>query len=86
MGTKDKLVERLKGQPKDFTFDEVERLLSTFGYVRSNKGKTSGSRVIFLKTGGSPIMLHKPHPGKELKQYAVKQLLSELISNGDIEL
>lgn len=86
MGTKEKLIERLKGQPKDFTFDEVERLLAHFGYLQSNKGKTSGSRVLFSKEGKHPILLHKPHPGNELKDYAMKQLLAELRTNGDIEV
>ena len=40
MGTKEKLVDRLKSQPKDFTFGEAERLLTLFGYVKTNKGKT----------------------------------------------
>lgn len=39
MGTKEKLIERFKKQPNDFTFDEMEKLLSIFGYVKSNKGK-----------------------------------------------
>jgi hypothetical protein len=86
MGTKEKLIERLKHLPKDFTFDEAERLLTLFGYVKSNKGKTSGSRILFFKPERTPLFLHKPHPQKELKGYAVKQLLSELITNGDIEL
>ena len=85
MGTKEKLIERLKGLPKDFTFDEAEKLITSFGYVKSNKGKTSGSRVLFFKNGVLPLFLHRPHPGKELKGYAVKQLLIELINNGDIE-
>ena len=84
MGTKEKLIERLKGLPNDFTFDEAARLLHLFGYTKSNKGKTSGSRVLFMKAGRIPVFLHRPHPQKELKEYAVKQLLSELINNGDI--
>ena len=86
MGTKEKLIERLKGLPKDFTFDEAERLITSFGYIKSNKGKTSGSRVLFYKEGRIPLFLHRPHPQKELKEYAVKQLLIELKNNGDIEL
>lgn len=86
MGTKDKLIERLKRQPVDFTFDEATRLLQAFGYVISEKGRTSGSRVMFSKSGIKPVLLHRPHPQKEMKQYAVKQLLEELIKNGDIEL
>lgn len=86
MGTKEKLIKRLKSLPKDFTYDEAERLLTLFGYVKSNKGKTSGSRVLFFKSGRIPVFLHRPHPGNELKQYAVKQLLSELIENKDIKI
>ena len=86
MGTKEKLIERLKRLTNDFTFDEAERLLTLFGYIKSNKGKTSGSRVMFYKSGGIPLFLHKPHPQKELKEYAVKQLLSELIKNKDIKI
>lgn len=85
MGTKEKLIERIKGLPTDFTFDEVARLLNLFGYVKTDKGKTSGSRVLFYKSGKSPVLLHRPHPQKELKRYAVKQVLEELIKNGDIE-
>lgn len=62
MGTKEKLIERFKNQPKDFTFDEMEKLLFIFGYVKSDKGKTSGSRVIYKNGNKRPIMLHKPHP------------------------
>ena len=86
MGTKEKLIERLKGMPKDFTYDEAVRLLMLFGYVRFNKGKTSGSRVSFCSKGKTPVLLHRPHPQKEMKQYAIKQLLNELIINGDIKL
>lgn len=86
MGTKEKLIKRLKSLPNDFTFDEAERLLTLFGYKKSNKGKTSGSRVLFFKSGRIPVFLHRPHPNKELKQYAVKQLLSELIKNEDIKI
>ncbi len=33
MGSKEKLIERFKRQPKDFTYDEVVRLFSIFGIV-----------------------------------------------------
>ena len=47
MGQKEKLIKRLKTKPRDFTFDEAETLLGYLTYSRSNKGKTSGSRVMF---------------------------------------
>lgn len=84
MGTKEKLIERLKRKPKDFTFEEVITILGMFGYELHNKGKTSGSRVLFAAPGRAPIMLHKPHPQKVLKPYAVEQLSEKLIINGDI--
>ena len=85
MGTKEKLIERFKSLPKDFTFDEMEKLLSIFGYVKSNKGKTSGSRVIYKNGNKRPIMLHKPHPGNIIKSYAMKQVLDDLTEAGFIK-
>ena len=78
MSQKDKLIEKLKTLPKDFSFDEAETLLKDLEYIRSNKGKTSGSRVLFYRDGFPPILLHKPHPQKELKPYQIKQLLELL--------
>ena len=77
MGKKEKLIERLKSNPKDFTFDEMRHLLEILGFKISNKGKTSGSRVEFSK-GNIPIVLHKPHPRKELHEYQIKQVLRVL--------
>ncbi len=82
MGQKEKLIEKLKLKPRDFTFDEAERLLAYFGYVRSDKGRTSGSRVKFGCDDRTPILLHKPHPRKELLEYQVKQLIEKLEEEG----
>ena len=78
MVTKDKLIERFKKQPKDFTFDELSRLLEIYGFEKSNKGKTSGSRVVFKNEDKKPIMLHKPHPGNIVKGYVLKQVYNYL--------
>ncbi len=81
MGKKEKLQARLKANPKDFTFEEAETLLGYLGYQRCNKGKTSGSRVMFTN-GRQKIILHKPHPRKELLAYQVKQLKEGLEQEG----
>ena len=81
MSKKDKLIEKLRSNPKDFTFEERESLLTMLGFVRFNKGKTSGSRVMFRKDG-IPIILHKPHPRKELLDYQVKQIVNILSKEG----
>ena len=82
MGQKEKLIERLKSHPKDFTFEEAETLLGYFGYQRKNKGKTSGSRVMFVGEGHHSILLHKPHPRKELLSYQVNALRDVLEQEG----
>lgn len=82
MGQKEKLIKKLKSKPKDFTFEEAETLLRYFTYGRSNKGRTSGSRVMFVSEQYAPILLHKPHPRKELLDYQVKQLIDILEQEG----
>ena len=69
-------------KPKDFTFDDAEALLGYFTYSRSNKGKTSGPRVMFVSDQYPPILLHKPYPRKELLEYQIKQLISALKQEG----
>ena len=85
MGTKDKLRERFLKMPSDFTFDEMQRLLAGYGYEKGNKGRTSGSRIIFKNGAKRPIMLHKPHPGNIVKEYAMKQVLEDLKEAGFIK-
>lgn len=83
MGQKEKLIERLKSNPRDFTFSEAEKLLEYLDYHRSNKGRTSGSRVMFTsEVHRAKILLHKPHPRKELLEYQVKQLVEALEQEG----
>ena len=80
MGKLEKMIERLKSNPKDFTFEEMQNL-SALDFELSNKGKTSGSRVKFFKDGVF-IILHKPHPRKELLSYQVKQIIETLSEEG----
>ncbi len=45
MTRRDKLVARLKGRPKDFTWDELVKLLEGLGYAEAVRGKTGGSSM-----------------------------------------
>lgn len=78
MSSKEKLIKRFLALPTDFSWDEMRQLLSYLGYELCNKGRTSGSRVIFKQSGKRPIMLHKPHPGNIIKEYALKQVYESL--------
>lgn len=82
MSKHEKLVQRLKSRPKDFTFQELAKLLEGFGYRLSNSGKTSGSAVRFIHAEYPPIMLHKPHPEPVLKPYLVAKVLAMLQQEG----
>lgn len=82
MGTKEKLIERFKRQPKDFSFNELIRLFQVLGFEVRQKGKTSGSRIEFVNNEKElSYSAHKPHPDSVLKNYVMKQILEFLTSN-----
>ena len=81
MSKKQKLIDRLKARSRNFTYDEAESLLLSLGFKKSNKGRTSGSRVVFIK-GSIRVEIHKPHPQKELQPYQITDLLTELKNGG----
>lgn len=81
MGKKDKLIKRLLKKPKDFTFDEMESLLSYFDYELKQGG--TGSGVKFIKVGSNDVInFHKPHPNGILKRYVLDQVIEKLRKDG----
>lgn len=86
MSKKEKLTEKFKTLPSDFTHDELVIMLGYFGFEESSKGKTAGSRRKFIQNQTKEIIsLHKPHPGNIIKNYAMKHVYETLISMGYIE-
>ena len=76
MSTIEKLQKWLFSKPKDFTYDEARRLLESYGFSENNKGRTSGSRVSFLReSDNKAFILHKPHPKSILKSYIIEELI-----------
>ncbi|MEK6709349.1 MAG: type II toxin-antitoxin system HicA family toxin [Nitrospinota bacterium] len=83
MSKKEKLIERFKECPKDFSWDEMARHLKALGYAEEKPtGKTRGSRRRFAHGSGHSINLHKPHPGNTVKMYAMKDVLTALEEEG----
>lgn len=81
MSKKEKLVKRLLKLPKDFTFDEMESLLSYFGYKL--KQSNTGSGVKFIQSDSNEtINFHKPHPNGILKRYILEQVIEKLRKDG----
>lgn len=86
MSRAEKLLNRFLSKPKDFTFDELRKLLGRFGYEETKTGKTSGSRVAFINHSTKHIIrLHKPHPDPELKRYQLNDIEEELKKIGVIK-
>jgi hypothetical protein len=79
MSSHEKLLERFLTLPKDFTWDELKRLIGKYGYSQNNKGKTSGSRIKFEKDDSDIYLdLHRPHPKNILKPYQILDILEFL--------
>jgi hypothetical protein len=85
MSKTEKLLQRLLSVPRDFTWEELIKLLGLFGYVELKKGKTGGSRRKFTDENKNVIILHKPHPGNIVKEYALKQIITQLKDKGYIK-
>ena len=85
MGKNEKLVERLCSYPKDFTWEELTKVLAFFGYGEKKGGKTGGSRRKFIDANKNIISLHKPHPGNIVKTYAINDVIEHLKANGKIK-
>lgn len=86
MSRKEKLLIRLLQKPNDFTYNELETLLSGFGYIEMKTGKTSGSRVAFFNEQTTHVIrLHKPHPSNILKSYQVLQIIEVFKKIGIIQ-
>lgn len=82
MSRKEKLIKRLLDKPKDFTWEELKKLLAVFNFEEVKTGKTSGSRTCFVNSSGVMINLHKPHPHNILKSYQIQQIIEILEQEG----
>ena len=81
MSKKDKLINRLLNNSKDFTFDEMVTLLSYFDYSLKQGG--TGSGVKFIRENSNEVInFHKPHPNGILKKYVLDQVIEKLRKDG----
>lgn len=76
----EKALERLKKKPKDFTWKEMQTIMSHFGY---DEIKGGGSRRKFINQKTKVIVsLHEPHPNPEIKRYALEIVIDHLTEEG----
>lgn len=81
----EKLINRMLDIPKDFTPDELAKVMKHFGHMPDNCG--GGSIIKYYRdSDGSQINFHLPH-GKEnaLPRYVLQQVIRELKDRGDLK-
>jgi predicted RNA binding protein YcfA (HicA-like mRNA interferase family) len=80
MSKKEKLFERFKTRPKDFTWDEAVQVMKSRGF---RMHKHSGSARWFVHEQTKlKVRLHEPHPSPILKSYMFDVLIDGLKAAG----
>lgn len=81
----DKLLLRIYSLSKDLRFDEIRRVLESYGY-EMGAPKSGGSHYIFRKAGCQPITIPKHEPIKKVYVEMVKLIVErEAKSDEDIK-
>lgn len=62
MGKFEKPIEKISNNPKDASFDELDKILTKLGYKKNNSG---GSHFVYRKSGCESLTLPKHKPMKE---------------------
>lgn len=81
MSRKEKLLERIRSNPKDVAFDDLDKLLEWAGFVRRAQ-RSGSSHFIYTKPGCPPLTVPRRNP---LKEAYVKQALAFIDEYGDLE-
>ena len=72
----DKLLGRILSLSKDMRFDELKKVLESYGYVM-NAPKSGSIHYTFRKAGKSPITIPKHEPIKKIYVEMVREVVEE---------
>jgi predicted RNA binding protein YcfA (HicA-like mRNA interferase family) len=72
----DKLLSRILSLSKDMRFDELKKVLESYGYVM-HAPKSGSSHYTFRKTGKRPITIPKHEPIKKIYVEMVREVVEE---------
>lgn len=70
----DKLIARICGLSKDLRFDELRKVLESYGY-ELKAPKSGSSHYTFRKSGAIPITIPKHEPIKKVYVEMVRQVI-----------
>ena len=80
----DKLLEEICSLSRDLRFDELRRVLESYGYTM-NAPRSGSSHYTFRKPGCQPITIPKHEPIKKVYVEMVKQIVESEVANENIE-
>ena len=80
----DKLLEKICSLPKDTRFDELRKVLESYGY-KTNQPKGGSSHCTFRKEGCSPITIPRHEPIKKVYVEMVKEVVEREVDIDDAE-
>jgi predicted RNA binding protein YcfA (HicA-like mRNA interferase family) len=79
---KEKLLDKLRSLPSDFTWDEAVKVMKQHKFQLV---KNTGSRRTFRHENGVKVSIHEPHPQNTLLKYAMENLIEALVNAGEIK-
>lgn len=77
-----KLITRICSLSKDLRFDELRKVLESYGYVM-NAPRTGSSHYTFRKQGCRPITIPKHEPIKKVYVEMVRQIVESEAKNSE---
>ena len=80
----DKLFEKICSLSRDLRFDELRRVLESYGYTM-NAPRSGSSHYTFRKLGCQPITIPKHEPIKKVYVEMVKQIVESEGANENVK-
>lgn len=78
----DKLLTRIRSMSKDIRFDELRKVLESYGYKMNTPGSGS-SHCTFRKAGCVPVTIPKHEPIKKAYIEMVRQIIESEMRNDE---
>lgn len=78
----DKLIDRILNLSKDIRFDELRKVLESYGY-KMNAPKSGSSHYTFRKVGCMPITIPRHEPIKKVYVEMVRQIVESEAHKGE---
>ena len=78
----DKLLKRISNLSKDLRFDELCKVLESYGYTMYSP-RSGSSHYTFRKIGCQPITIPKHEPIKKVYVQMVKQIVESEVKNDE---